>query len=224
MTVAGRVDEVAPRPGGAPAWRSSARSWAAPWSARRSNALLGRVDPARRRPQADRRPKREALIETLAKTYGDRLAVQVLPDDVTELVSDAAQRLVELGVLRDRPDLLTPVADAAGARRPIAGDVLGFARPTLLHAGSPTHLDAEHDAPAQGADEVAQLGAVRPRRRRRELGGPRRADEAGRATGSCSRDEPTPEETCRPSRRAWTSRSPTGSCSGRRRRTTWSRR
>ena len=45
------------------------------------DALLGRVEPA----AVARKPtpaEREALIESLAKTYGDRLAVQVLPDDV----------------------------------------------------------------------------------------------------------------------------------------------
>jgi len=34
--------------------------------------------------------------------------VQVLPDDVTQLVNDVVKRLVELGVLTNRPDLLSP--------------------------------------------------------------------------------------------------------------------
>ena len=185
------------------------------------DALLGRVDPAAvaRKPTA---AEREALIESLAKTYGDRLAVQVLPDDVTELVNDAAQRLVELGVLRDRPDLLAPPPALLERAAEVAGDVLGFAKPTLFTRIA-DHLDAEHDAPAQGADQVAQLGALRPRRRRRQLGGPRRADEAGPRpqAGRAGRRLRT---SCRPSAPRSTSRSPTGSCSGRRRRPTWSRR
>ena len=46
------------------------------------DALLGRVEPAAvaRKPTS---AERERLIESLSKTYGDRLAVQVLPDDVT---------------------------------------------------------------------------------------------------------------------------------------------
>ena len=52
--------------------------------------------------------ERRSLIEGLAKTYGDRLAVLVLSDDVSDIVRDAARRLISLGVLRDRRHLLTP--------------------------------------------------------------------------------------------------------------------
>ena len=185
------------------------------------DALLARVEPAAvaRKPTA---AEREALVEPLAKTYGDRLAVQVLPDDVTELVNDAARRLVDLGVLRDRPDLLAPPPAPLERAAEAAGDVLGFARPTLFTRIA-EHLAADHDAPARGADEVAQLGALRPRRRRRQLGGPRGADEAG-PRPEAGRAGRGARASWRPSAPRWTSRSPTGSCSGRRRRPTWSRR
>ena len=101
------------------------------------------------------------------------------------------------------------------------GDVLGFDKPTLFTRISRAPRSRPR-APDQGAGEVAELGAVRPRRRRRELGGPRRADET-RPRGSSPRGT-RPRENCNPSAPRSTGRSPTGSCSGRRRRPTWSRR
>src|SRR5262249_38732852 len=105
-------------------------------------ALLARVEPAavaRKLTPAER----EALVGALAETYGDRLAVQVLPDDVSELVNDAARRLVDLGVLRDRPDLLAPTSSLPERAAAAAGDVLGLAKPTLFTRIS-GRLDAEH--------------------------------------------------------------------------------
>ena len=82
MTVAGAVDEML-RDLAAPAvGRVPAGTGPRAWSARRSRASSARVEPRSRRPQADA-AEREALVESLAKTYGDRLAVQVLPDDVS---------------------------------------------------------------------------------------------------------------------------------------------
>jgi copper/silver efflux system protein len=112
------------------------------------DALRARVEPS----DVARKPtpaEREAVVEPLAKAYGDRLAVQILPDDVTVLLNDAAKRLIEVGVLRDRPDLLTPppapLERAAGA----VGDVLGFAKPTLF-TRIVEHLDAEHTRRLKG--------------------------------------------------------------------------
>ena len=124
---------------------------------------------ARGRPPAER----EALVETLATTYGDRLAAEVLPDDVAALVARGrppagragrAPRPARPARARRRPRWSGP------PRRPATSS--GFARPTLF-ARIADHLAAEHDRAAQGADQGAQLGAVRPRRRRRHLGGPR---------------------------------------------------
>ncbi len=107
------------------------------------DTLLGRVAPA----SVVRKPtpaEREALIAPLAQTYGDRLAVQVLPDDVSELVKDAARRLVALGVLRDGPELLSPPPSPLEQATEVAGDVLGFAKPTLFTRLS-DHLVANHE-------------------------------------------------------------------------------
>ena len=71
------------------------------------DALLARVEPAAvaRKLHA---AERDGADRISGETYGDRLAVHVLADDVARLLDDAATRLIELGVLRDRPDLLTP--------------------------------------------------------------------------------------------------------------------
>jgi copper/silver efflux system protein len=106
------------------------------------NALLDRVEPAaviRPVTHADR----EAVIESLAGTYGDRLATSILPDDVTALVRDAARRLVSQGVLRDRPDLLSPPPSRLERAAEAAGDLLGFVRPTLFTRVA-DYLAAEH--------------------------------------------------------------------------------
>ena len=106
------------------------------------DVLLSRVEPSAvaRKPTS---AEREALIESLAMIYGDRLAVQVLPDDVIQLVNDAAKRLIDLGVLRDRPDLLTPHPSLLDRATASVGDVLGFAKPTLFTRIA-EHLDADH--------------------------------------------------------------------------------
>lgn len=107
------------------------------------DALIGRVEPA----ALARKPtpaERGALIEALAKTSGDRLAVRVLPDDVGELVREASRRLVEIGAFRDRPDLLAPTPPPLERASEAAGDVLGFARPTL-DTRIADHLVADHE-------------------------------------------------------------------------------
>src|SRR5262249_33915812 len=93
------------------------------------DALLVHVEPtalARKPPPSER----DALVESLATTYGDRLAVQVLPDDVASLVIAAEKRLVDLEVLRDRPDLPTPAPHPLEQAEEAARDALGLARPT----------------------------------------------------------------------------------------------
>jgi copper/silver efflux system protein len=106
------------------------------------DVLLARVEPSAvaRKPTS---AEREALIESLAMIYGGRLAVQVLPDDVIQLVNDAAKRLIVLGVLRDRPDLLTPPPSLLDRATASIGDVLGFAKTTLFTRMA-EHLDVDH--------------------------------------------------------------------------------
>ncbi len=105
--------------------------------------LLSRVAPSAvaRKPTA---AEREAVAVPLVKTYGDRLAVEPLPDDVAELVRDAARGLVAAGVLRERPDLLSPPSTAVERASEIAGDVLGFPKPTLFGRIA-DHLTAQQE-------------------------------------------------------------------------------
>ncbi len=94
------------------------------------DALIGRIAPA----AVTRRPtsaERAALIESLSKTYAERLAVHVLPDDVVGLVNEAAKRLIDLKLLRDRPNLLAPPPAVWEQAVESAGDLLGFGKPTL---------------------------------------------------------------------------------------------
>ena len=95
------------------------------------DALLGRVEGS----AANRSltpSERSNLIDDLSRTYADRLASDVLADDSTAMVREAARKLVALGVLRDRPDLLTPPPAPLERAADAAGEVLGFARPTLF--------------------------------------------------------------------------------------------
>ena len=114
--------------------RSSAPSSAAPWSARRSTPCSPASSPP---PSPASRPpaEREALIEPLAKTYGDRLAVQVLPDDVTGLVNDAARRLIDAG----RPP--RPPRPAHAAPGPAGAGRRGRRRRPRLRQADPLHPD-----------------------------------------------------------------------------------
>ena len=107
------------------------------------DALLARVEPAAvaRKPTTGRaRGPDRVAGEDLRRSAGRPGP----PDDVTQLIHDAAQRLVDLGVLRDRPDLLTPRPAPLERAAELAGDVLGFARPTLFTRIA-EHLDADHD-------------------------------------------------------------------------------
>jgi Cu(I)/Ag(I) efflux system membrane protein CusA/SilA len=93
--------------------------------------LLGRVEPAAvaRKPTS---AERESLIEALSDAYGDRLAIQILPDDVTGVVNEAARRLIEAGVLLDGPNLLAPPPSKIERAADAVIEVLGLARPTLF--------------------------------------------------------------------------------------------
>ncbi|QEH38092.1 Cation efflux system protein CusA [Aquisphaera giovannonii] len=86
--------------------------------------LLRRVDPraVRRTPDA---PARAAIAEALAPSYADRLATEPLRDDVSGLIKEASGRLVELGLLEARPDLLSPAPGAWERARDAAWQLLG---------------------------------------------------------------------------------------------------
>jgi copper/silver efflux system protein len=107
------------------------------------DALVARVraSSVARKPTA---AERAAVADSLAKVYGDRLTVQVLPDDVTELVNDASKRLIDLRILKDRPDLLAPTPSPVERVVEAAGEVVGFGKSTL--SGRITeHLVSEHE-------------------------------------------------------------------------------
>ena len=95
--------------------------------------LLRRLDR-----QAVSRPlepkERSELIEALAASHGDHLALEPLYDDVAALGHDAVARLVALGVLRDRPDLLTPTPWPTGAGARVRGRNPGGPHARSVHA------------------------------------------------------------------------------------------
>ncbi len=135
------------------------------------NALLDRVKPdavIRQATPADW----EAVTEPLARTYGDRLATNVLPDDVIALVREAARRLVSQGILRDRPDLLAPPPSRLEQAAEAAGDLLGFVRPTLFTRVA-DHLAAEHTRRLEERVKSLNWELLDTRRGRNDLGGPR---------------------------------------------------
>ena len=106
------------------------------------DTLLGRLGSsslARSLTQSER----SSLVDDLSKTYADRLASEILSDDASALVREATRKLVSLGVLRERPDLLTLSPGSLDRASEIAGEVLGFSRPTLAGRIA-DHLAEEH--------------------------------------------------------------------------------
>ncbi len=95
------------------------------------DALVSRVAPGSilRQPSL---AERTALLDRLAKPYADRFGVNVLADDVGDLVREVARSLVEVKVFRDGPELLAPPSPPIEQATEAVGDLLGFAKPTLL--------------------------------------------------------------------------------------------
>ena len=95
------------------------------------DSLIARADPAlvRRKLAPD---EREDLSKGLGAVHGERLALEPRFDEVTALVKDAAKRLVALGVLLDRSDLLSPPPSNWERASDLAGEVLGKGRETLF--------------------------------------------------------------------------------------------
>ncbi len=75
------------------------------------------------------------------------------------------RRLVAQGNLRDLPTLLNPPSTGRERAVELGGDLIGLPRPTLF-ARISEHLADTHRKRLEAADEFAQLGVVRPRRRR----------------------------------------------------------
>jgi Cu(I)/Ag(I) efflux system membrane protein CusA/SilA len=106
--------------------------------------ILRRLD--RQVPIRPMGPKEQSeLIEALTATYGDHLALEPLYDDVAALGRDATARLVASGVLRDRPDLLSPAPGPLEQARDLVGEILGARTPDLFTRVT-AHLIAAHQA------------------------------------------------------------------------------
>lgn len=95
------------------------------------DSLLARVSPALLRRQLAA-AERDALSKELAAVYGERLALEPRFDDVTALVKDASRRLVAMGILGDRSDLLSPPPGLWEHASDLAGEVLGRSPETLF--------------------------------------------------------------------------------------------
>src|SRR5262249_31010944 len=76
--------------------------------------------------------EREGIVDSLARTYGDRLAVTVLADDVSRLLGDIKKRFAELGILNDRARARAPAPTVFERAMAAASDAVGFARSTVL--------------------------------------------------------------------------------------------
>jgi Cu(I)/Ag(I) efflux system membrane protein CusA/SilA len=95
------------------------------------NELLRRVGAS-----AIRRPitstEQDELTRALGTIHGERLALEPRFDDVTALVNDAARRLVDLGVLHDRADLLSPRPTSWEQATDLGREFLGQEKETLF--------------------------------------------------------------------------------------------
>ena len=95
------------------------------------DSLVSRVDPHLVR-RTLTKVERENLAKTLGAVYGERLSLEPRFDDVTALVKDASRRLIDLGVLRDAPDLLSPQPSSWERATDAMGDVIGREKETLF--------------------------------------------------------------------------------------------
>ncbi len=95
--------------------------------------LIDEADPKSLR-RAVSSQERRSLADTLAKTYADRFATDVLRDDVSAVARELAQALEERGVLVEGKGLLGGPPSALERAERVVSDVLGVTVPT----------DAEH--------------------------------------------------------------------------------
>ncbi|WP_406701069.1 efflux RND transporter permease subunit [Singulisphaera sp. Ch08] len=94
-------------------------------------SLTSRVDQALVRRKLTT-AEREKLTKELGGVYGERISLEPRFDDVTALVKDASKRLIALGVLEDRAELLSPSPSAWEHASDLVGEVLGKSRETLF--------------------------------------------------------------------------------------------
>ncbi len=112
------------------------------------DSLLSRVEPdlLLRKPTSG---ERDDLTGAMSATYGSRIAVEIRGDDVTAMVNDAAKRLVKLGVLTDRDDLLSPRPGRWETAMDAAGELLGRA-PETLFTRITTEVGTAHEEALKG--------------------------------------------------------------------------
>jgi Cu(I)/Ag(I) efflux system membrane protein CusA/SilA len=104
--------------------------------------LLKRLDPRNvMRPLSQ--SERTRLVAELAVVKGSHLATEPLLDDVSALVHEAIPKLVKLGVLCDRPDLLSPAQTRLDQANDALKALLG-GRPTSLLQKLTDHLITAH--------------------------------------------------------------------------------
>jgi Cu(I)/Ag(I) efflux system membrane protein CusA/SilA len=105
--------------------------------------LVARLGPAAcaRKPTDE---ERAGMIDAMAVIHGDRLAVQVLADDVTQLLKDLLKRLVAEGIVRDGPELLRPAASVFERVIYVAGEVVGVAKGSMFRRIT-DHVVEEHE-------------------------------------------------------------------------------
>jgi Cu(I)/Ag(I) efflux system membrane protein CusA/SilA len=89
--------------------------------------------------------EREDLAHALAAIHGDRLAREVQPGDVTALLDEAARRLVDMGIVRDRAALLSPTPTAWERASGAVGEVIGSEKATPFTRMT-DRLSTLHDA------------------------------------------------------------------------------
>ncbi len=95
------------------------------------DSLVARVAPAlvlRKLTTAER----EDLTKAMGAIYGGRLALEPRFDDVTDVVKDASRRLIDLGVLKEHVDLLSPQPRPWERAADAVGEVLGKSKETLF--------------------------------------------------------------------------------------------
>ncbi|MGE3819634.1 MAG: efflux RND transporter permease subunit, partial [Isosphaeraceae bacterium] len=106
--------------------------------------ILERVDPSAHR-RALTPAERASLIEELASPHGDRLALEPRRDDVADLLKEASGRLVGLGALADRTDLLAPPPDRWERLADWGGEFLGLPKSTLTSRVTDRLIEAHEE-------------------------------------------------------------------------------
>ena len=219
MAVAGRVDRTLRDLAHAAAATSSAPSSAARSSARRSTSCSR---GSSRRPSAGRSTaaERTAIVDEAGRRPTPTGSPRSRSPTTWRRCSERPrERLIASASCADRPDLLSPPPTPWSRRsRPRRRPARRADRPTLFARITDAPRRGARGA-ARGADQDAQLGAVRPRPSASPPDRARGADEAGPRPGARREDRRQDELEALRERAREAVRRP-AACSGRRPRTT----